>query len=225
MRAVLAAVAAALLLTLAGGAGAQSPTVFGTVGPGFLIRLSDASGNPVKHLDPGTYTFQIEDQGNIHNFHLTGPGVDKATDIEQTGTFMWTVTLTDGIYHFQCDAHPSTMKGDFAVGTATLPPPPTMPTPTGPKPVNLSAKVGPGATIALKTAAGRKVLSLKAGRAVITVRDLSAKDNFHLVGPGVNKLTSKPGKSKVIWRVTLKRGLYTYRSDATPRLRGSFRAV
>ena len=61
-----------------------------------------------------------------------------------------------------------------------------------------------------------------AGPAVITVSDLSAKDNFHLTGPGVNRATSKPGKAKVTWKVTLKPGTYTYRSDASPALKGSF---
>ena len=56
---------------------------------------------------------------------------------------------------------------------------------------------------------------------VITVNDRSAKDNFHLVGPGVNRRTSKLGKARVTWKLTLKRGLYTYRSDATPSLRRS----
>jgi hypothetical protein len=220
MRLLLAAVAAVLLLALAGGAGAQSPSLFGTVCPGFLIRLSDASGNPVRHLDPGTYTFKIEDQGTIHNFHLTGPGVNQATDIEQTGTFTWTVTLTDGTYRYQCDAHPSTMTGSFTVGAAPPPPPPPPK-----KAVTLSATVGPGATIAVRTASGRKLVSLKAGPVVITVRDLSAKHNFHLVGPGVNKATARLGKTRVTWRVTLRRGLYSYRSDALLTLRGSFRAL
>jgi len=115
MRFLLPAVVAALVFVLAGGVSAQSPSVFGTVGPGFLIRLSDASGNPVRHLDPGTYTFKIEDQGTIHNFHLTGPGVNQATGIDETGTFTWTVTLTDGTYHYQCDPHKTIMKGDFTV--------------------------------------------------------------------------------------------------------------
>jgi hypothetical protein len=220
MRYLLAAATAAavLLLALAGGAGAQSPSLFGTVGPGFLVRLSDASGNPVSHLDPGTYTFQIEDKGDIHNFHLTGPGVNKATDLEQTGTFLWTVTLTDGTYHYQCDAHPSTMKGDFTVGTPATPPPPT---PT--KPRLLAAVVGPG-RIAV-TRLGIRVKTARAGPVLLVVSDRSAKDNFHLVGPGVNRATSRLRKVTVTWRLTLKGGLYTYRSDATPRLRGTFRAV
>ncbi len=108
MRLLFASVAAILLLVLAAGAGAQSPTLSGTVGPGFQIRLADGSGNPVRHLDPGTYAIQVADKSDIHNFHLTGPGVDLATQVEQVATVTWTVTFTDGTYHFQCDAHPST---------------------------------------------------------------------------------------------------------------------
>ena len=60
---------------------------------------------------------------------------------------------------------------------------------------------------------------------MIGVSDVSARNNFRLVGPGVNRLTPRGGKVKVIWRLTLRRGLYVYRSDANPRLRGSFRAT
>jgi len=84
------------VLVLAGGAGAQAPTLFGTVGPGFTITLADASGNRVQNLDPGTYTIQIEDKADIHNFHLTGPGVNKTTSVGGTGTTTWTVTLRKG---------------------------------------------------------------------------------------------------------------------------------
>jgi plastocyanin len=218
MRTLLAA--AVLLSAFSGAAGAQSPTLTATVGPGFQIRLADGTGNAVTHIDPGTYTIQVEDKAAIHNFHLTGPGVDQATDIEQTGSFVWTVTFVDGRYHYQCDAHPTTMKGDFTVGTA----PATTTTTPAPKPISLGARVGPGPTIAV-TRAGARLKTLAAGPVVVVVRDRSAKDNFHLAGPGVNRVTSRPGKSTVTWRLTLKRGLYTYRSDATPSLRGSFRAV
>lgn len=220
MRVFLASAALLVVLAVAGGASAQAPTLFGTVGPGFSIRFSDAAGNPVRNLDPGTYTIQIEDKADIHNFHLTGAGVDKATDTEQMGTFTWTVTFVAGKYHYQCDPHASTMTGDFTVGTA--PPPP--PTPPAAKPVALRAIVGPGPSIVLRKA-GVRLRTIRSGPAVITVNDRSAKDNFHLIGPGVNRTTSKPGKRTVIWKLTLKRGLYTYRSDATPRLRGTFRAV
>ena len=225
LRAALAAVAALIALLVAvGGAGAQSPTLFGVVGPGFSIKLSDASGVPVKSLQPGTYTIQIQDLAPEHNFHLTGPGVDKATDVEGTGTFTWTVTLTDGTYHFQCDPHSTTMFGNFSVGSGTPPPTTTTTPPVKPKPapVRLLGAVGPGRRISL-TRGGARLASVKAGPAVVVVNDRSASDNFHLVGPGVNRATTRAGRTTVIWRVTLKRGLYAYRSDATRTLKGSFR--
>jgi plastocyanin len=223
MRILLALAAALAVFTLAGGAGAQSPTLFGTVGPGFQIRLAEASGSAVTKLDPGTYTIQVDDKAEIHNFHLTGPGVDQATDIEQTGTFTWTVTFVAGRYHYQCDPHASTMKGDITVGAVTLPPTSSTTTPAK-QPIALAARVGPGASIAL-TRAGVRVKTVVAGPVVVSVADRSAKDNFHLFGPGVNRATSRLGKATATWRLTLKRGAYTYRSDGTQSLRGSFRAL
>ena len=222
--ALAAAVASTALLVAVGGAGAQSPTLFGVVGPGFSIKLSDAGGAPVKSLQPGTYTIQIQDLSPEHNFHLTGPGVDKATDVEETGTFSWTVTFTDGKYHFQCDPHSTTMFGNFTVGAGTPPPTTTVPPPPQPTSVRLVGSVGPGKRISLLRA-GVRLASVKAGPAVIVVSDRSAADNFHLTGPGVNRATTKAGRATVTWRVTLKKGLYTFRSDATPMLKGSFRAA
>src|SRR5215475_5423550 len=134
VRIALAAGVCVAALAGAGGAGAQSPMLFGVVGPGFSIKLSDAAGAPVRSLQPGTYTIQVQDMSPQHNFHLTGPGVDQATDVEQTGTVTWTVTFADGQYHFQCDPHSATMFGNFTVGTApppttTTPPPAAKPTP------------------------------------------------------------------------------------------------
>jgi hypothetical protein len=223
IRVTLVSAAALVILAVAGGAGAQSPTLFGVVGPGASIRLSDGSGNPVKHLDPGTYTIQVEDRAAEHNFHLSGSGVQEATGIEEMGTVTWTVTFVDGTYRFQCDAHPLTMFGTFTVGNA--PPPPT-PKPPPAKPVQLVGSVGPGKRIALARAgAAVRVASVKAGAATLRVSDRSPVDNFHLTGPGVNRATSRAGKATATWRLTLKRGRYLYRSDATPSLRGSFRVL
>jgi hypothetical protein len=218
-------------LGLAGGAAAQNPMLFATVGPGFSIKLApDPSGGRVLQIPPGTYTINVRDLSPEHNFHLSGPGVDMATSVEETATAIWTITFQEGTYHFECDAHPTTMKGDFTVvagaplPTAPPPPAPSPAPPARPKPLSLVGAVGPGATISLRSA-GKKVVSVKAGPVVVTVRDLSVKDNFHLTGPGVNRTTSKLGKATLVWKLTLKRGLYTYRSDASPKVRGSFRAV
>ena len=79
------------------------------------------------HLTAGTYVIQVRDNSTFHNFHLTGAGVDRKTEIDFKGTQTWTVTFTDGVYRFVCDPHASFMKGSFTVGSAQPPPPPPKP--------------------------------------------------------------------------------------------------
>ena len=111
-----------LVFLLPSGSAAANPTLEAIVGPGFNITLKDSNGVNVTHLDPGAYDIHVVDAATVHNFHLSGPGVNEATSLEETQTVTWTVTFTDGVYTFLCDAHPTQMKGAFAVGTATLPP-------------------------------------------------------------------------------------------------------
>jgi plastocyanin len=94
---------------------ASGSTLTASVGPGFDISLTDANGAAVSTLSAGEYTIEVNDQSDIHNFHLTGPGVDETTDVGGTGTESWTVTFQAGSYHFQCDPHASTMNGDVEV--------------------------------------------------------------------------------------------------------------
>jgi plastocyanin len=94
---------------------ASGNTLQASVGPGFEISLKDANGADVTTLAAGEYTITVDDQADIHNFHLTGPGVDEDTGVSETGMSTWTVTFEAGSYHFQCDPHSSTMNGDFDV--------------------------------------------------------------------------------------------------------------
>jgi plastocyanin len=206
---------------------AQAVTLHGTVGPGFTIALINDAGTTVTHLDPGTYEIEVEDKSEFHNFHLSGPGVDVATEVGTTGKVTWTVTFQDGVYTYVCDPHSENMNGTFAVGNAQIPPPPPPPPPppaTTPAPKNrLVATVGPGFTITLALN-GKRVGSLKAGTYTIVVRDLSASHNFHLSGPGMNKRTSVGGRSTTTWRVRLRKGTYRYVCDPHAALmKGSFR--
>lgn len=107
----LAAVAAVLAApsALAGGA-----TLNGTVGPGFTISLTQG-GKKVTTLKAGSYTIVVADKASIHDFHLTGPGVNKKTGVAFKGTQTWKVTLKKGKYTYQCDPHHSFMKGSFTV--------------------------------------------------------------------------------------------------------------
>jgi PASTA domain/Copper binding proteins, plastocyanin/azurin family len=81
------------------------------------------NGARVTHLEAGTYEIQVNDNSAFHNFHLSGPGVDKSTEVDFKGTTTWLVTLTDGVYRFVCDPHAAQMKGEFTVGSAQPPPP------------------------------------------------------------------------------------------------------
>ena len=156
-----------LVLSIAGLAAAVSVarpastdgTLQANVGPGYSISLTQ-NGTKVTHLDPGTYTINVNDQADIHNFDLFGPGVKESTGVDTTGTTTWTVTFADGTYNYVCDAHPATMKGSFTVGavqtttTTTTPPPPAVK-------VKAKAKVT-GRTVAV-TATATKVAALDFG--------------------------------------------------------------
>jgi plastocyanin len=101
------------------GAGTQTVTANGpltaSVGPGFEISLTDADGADVTSLTAGTYTIEVDDQSDIHNFHLSCGSVDESTDVGGTGTDTWELTLAEGAYSFVCDPHAGSMSGSFEV--------------------------------------------------------------------------------------------------------------
>jgi plastocyanin len=103
-----------VVLALGASASAASKTLTGTAGPGFTITLKSGSA-AVKTLTPGAYTIVVHDKSNIHNFHLTGPGVNKSTSVSAVTTVTWHVTFKKGTYKFICDPHKSFMKGSFTV--------------------------------------------------------------------------------------------------------------
>ena len=86
----LAAIIAALLVP---SALAATPTLTGTVGPGFTITLKKGTAKVTK-LKAGSYVIKVSDKSSIHNFRLKGPGVNKATTVGGTGTSTWKVTRT-----------------------------------------------------------------------------------------------------------------------------------
>jgi plastocyanin len=104
---ILAALSAATVASAA-------TTLTGTVGPGFSITLKQGNGK-VTRLKAGTYVFKISDKSSIHDFHLSGPGVNKKTSVGGTGTSTWKLTLKKGTYKFVCDPHATIMKGSFTV--------------------------------------------------------------------------------------------------------------
>jgi plastocyanin len=193
LRAVALAVSAVALAALLGAADGsatrtQVPKLFGTVGPEFSISLSDAQGNRVTQLDPGTYEIEVDDLADFHSFHLEGPGVNERTEVEFTGKVTWRVTFRDGRYTYHCDPHPG-LAGTFTVGNPPADPAPKPPPRVVTSKTRLVLTSGPKEVITLKTPAGVAVKTMKRGTYTITVRDRSRLHNARVRAPGYNRVT------------------------------------
>ncbi len=116
LRRVLALATAALALAAAPALQAAPAIVAlqATVGPGFTITLTKG-GKKVTKLTAGRYRIVVRDLSSIHNFHLSGPGVNRKTSVSKVVTATWTLTLAKGSYTFICDPHPTSMRGTFRV--------------------------------------------------------------------------------------------------------------
>jgi plastocyanin len=192
---LVAALLVAGLLAAAGGGATpeQSSKLHAKVGPGFAISLTNDVGARVTRLDPGTYEIEVEDEAEEHNFHLRGPGVDRMTEVAETGKQLWTVTFSDGVYTYVCDPHSATLRGSFTVGNAptTTPPPPQPPAGGAITPkTRLVLTSGPDFVITLKTSAGKAVKTMKLGTYTVVVRDRGRIHNAHVVAPGFDRKTS-----------------------------------
>ena len=104
----------AIFSALPAGAKAATPKLVATVGPGYTIKVRTAAGAAVRSVKPGLYTITVRDRSDEHNFHLTGPGVNKSTSVGWAGTKTWRVRVVHGkTYRFVCDPHASMMRGSF----------------------------------------------------------------------------------------------------------------
>ena len=113
---LLGAVAAAALAAAGGSLAAPAKAVNGTVGPGFTIGLTMQGKNVTKLKAGVAYRFVISDRSSIHDFHLSGPGLNRVfTSVEYTGTKSVVLKLKKGSYRFVCDPHSAIMHGRFLV--------------------------------------------------------------------------------------------------------------
>ena len=99
--------------------------------------------------------------------------------------------------------------------------------PAAPAPKTVRGTVGPGFTIDLKLG-GKKVTTLKEGVPYrFVVSDRSAIHDFHLAGPGLNRVLTSvefTGTKSVV--LTLKKGTYHFVCDPhSDFMHGSFRVV
>ena len=93
----------------------KSSGLVGEVGPGYSVEVK-LNGKDLKTIKAGTYTMKVQDKASIHNFHLIGKGLNKATSVSFVGDRIWRVTFKPGKVTYQCDTHASMgMKGSFKV--------------------------------------------------------------------------------------------------------------
>jgi plastocyanin len=113
---LVSAVAFAALAAASSSSAATVKTVNGTVGPGFTIGLT-MQGKKVTKLKAGTaYRFVVSDRSSIHDFHLSGSGLNRVlTGVDFTGTKSFVLRLKKGSYRFVCDPHEEIMHGSFQV--------------------------------------------------------------------------------------------------------------
>lgn len=91
----------------------------------------------------------------------------------------------------------------------------------------LHGTIGPGFTISLKNAHGKKVVTLKHGSYTFIVADKSSIHNFTLNGPGAkNKTITGTGfvGTKTV-TVTLKKGTYKFYCTVHPDITGTFKVT
>ena len=207
----LAVAAVSIPSAATGSSSAPNVTLTAVVGPAMNISLRNADGTNVSRLDPGTYDISVTDNSIEHNFHLRGPGVDRARASRQRARCRGPSRLRTGTTPSSARCTPLQMKGAFTVGNAPPPPSP---------PGKLSGKVT-ARTITLMNG-GSRVRSVTENTYKVTISDSSNKQNFHLTGPGVNKKTGVAAKAKKTWSLNLKPGKYTYRSDKNRRLKRTF---
>src|SRR5438876_4828051 len=118
---IVLAATVALKLGVAGSHAAVSPTMHAFVHESADIGLTFDDGTPIdsqgrmpQTIPAVTYTIRVIDDAVTHNFHLSGPGVDMTTPVDETPSTTWTVTFQPGgTYRYQCDVHSDYMYAVF----------------------------------------------------------------------------------------------------------------
>lgn len=206
MRAVVLC-AVGIVLTLPGAVHAVGePQLIGTVGPGYSIELEDSAGNPVTSLAPGTYDIVVHDLSTLHNFHLTGPGVNRATEVADEGDVTWEdiVLQASSTYDFVCDPHSTTMKGSFTTGTPPQPPPPPGPPPPGPPPPPAPPPPPPPQARPLEVKGVKISVERRASKRFLVARariDRPAKARLALVRKGQTRASTRKNWAQGLNRI------------------------
>ncbi|MBA3365311.1 MAG: hypothetical protein H0U03_05930 [Actinobacteria bacterium] len=114
--ALLVLVSAILALAAPASAVRVAGKIVVTVGPGPKLVLETKAGARFKTLKPGFYLIFVRDLSNRRNFHLLGPGVNRASSVKGVkGGAIWRLWLRKGTYQYYSDGFRSTMNGSFKV--------------------------------------------------------------------------------------------------------------
>ena len=76
-----------------------------------MIAVDSPRGDLVTHVPAGRYVLTVDDRSPLLDFHFFGPGIDKRTTVVGVGTVRWRIDLRRGLYHYQCDAHATFVRG------------------------------------------------------------------------------------------------------------------
>jgi hypothetical protein len=85
----------------------------GSVGPGRTITVRDSAGK-LSMIAAGAVVLTVSDRTKTHNFHLTGPGVNRKTGVKFRGRVTWRLTLQPGRYTYRSDKR-AKLRGSFTV--------------------------------------------------------------------------------------------------------------
>lgn len=197
-----------IALFLAGSARSDgNPLLVATVGPGYTIGVTDAAGNHLDSTVEGHYTLLVHDLSPEHNFVLadepTGLHLHVQTEVAFVGDQTFEIDLRPGRYAYACAPHFDVMNGRFTVFAA-----PSLPTTTPTTPIAMPLRATVTAT-GLSLSARR----VPAGLYRLALADRSARRNFHLTGPNVNRSTTRAFVGTTSWTIKLGRGTYRFGSD------------
>ena len=116
--AIIATTAAVLVVSVGASGQTATPTLKGTVGPGYTISLT-MNGKKMKSLKRGSYKFVVTDRSTFHNFTVErekgGKFEKDLTSVAFTGNKTVTLKLGPGSWKYYCKVHEPMMYGFFKV--------------------------------------------------------------------------------------------------------------
>ena len=257
-RARLGAIPIAVVLALLGARAAHAvdPTLYVHYTMNCTFTVTGDNGAPITTIPPGRYQVLVTTPqafaevdlsgvsdptlacGGFVSFHLTGPGVNVSTTLDDGDgqSDQHGATLQVGTYTALDDRRPTaryviTVAAGAAStnpGTSTPTTTTSKPAPAKPKPATstggavlgtLSGSVDTKGKLTL-TLRGKPVSSLKSGRYRISVLDETSRSGFTIqkLGAKATNVTSKPFLGRRSVTLTFKPGQWFYYSPAKARL-------